>query len=96
MKKKSIANEFNITVNNQEYIIDIRETDKLKIMPDCSIYTCMTFTSDMVPVKRFNIVYNFHDHNYWAWTMNTINESDRTFREQIAELLNNGILKLAA
>jgi hypothetical protein len=96
MKKLPKVHEFNVTINNQEFTLDIRESERSKIMSNCLIYSCMTFTSDMVPVKRFNLVYNMNDKTYWAWTMDAIRESDRIFRESIAELLNNKTLKLVA
>jgi hypothetical protein len=96
MKKMPKVNEFNVTINNKNYIVDIRELERSKAMSNCIKYTCMTFDSEMVPFKRFTIVYNYQDRTYWAWTGNVIRENERLFMEQIAELLNNGILKMAS
>lgn len=96
MKKLPKANEFNVMINSENYTVDIREVKESKVMPNCIKYTCMTFTAEMVPYKRFTLVYNYQDRTYWAWTGNIIRENERVFMEQIAELLNQGILKLAS
>jgi hypothetical protein len=94
MKKLVKVNEFNVVIDGKVYILDIREVEKKKSILNCSTYSCMSFDSDMVPYKRFNILYNLQERLYWAWTMDVIRGEDRTFREYIAELLNNKTLQL--
>ena len=50
----------------------------------------------MTPYKRFTIVFNQQDRSYWAWTGDVIREHDREFRENIANLLSEGELKLVS
>lgn len=94
MKKKQSVNTFNALIDNKNYILDIRQEENKKSMPNCVIYSCMTFDVDMVPYNRFNLVYNRSERNYWAWTGDVIRSDDRTFRNAIADLFNDGILKL--
>lgn len=96
MKKKQTAIEFHVTINDEKYTLSISQEESRKSMPNCSIYSCMTFDANMVPYKRFNIIYNRFERSYWAWTGNAIREDDRTFRNAIADLFNDGVLRLVA
>lgn len=92
--RKPLTNEFNVLIDNKKFTLSISELDRKKSMPDCRVYTCMTFDADMVPYKRFTLMYNFFERSYWAWTGDVIRDNDRTFRNTIADLLNKGVIKL--
>lgn len=100
-KKKTVVNVFNVTINSENYVLNIMEEEQEKgksSMPNSTRYTCMSFVDNemMTPFKRFTIVYNRIERSYWAWTGDVTREEDRIFRESIADLLNNESLKITS
>jgi hypothetical protein len=98
MKNKLYSNEFKVTIGGENYILDIRKTENTNGTPNCITYSCMSFKDNemMTPFKRFTIVYSRSDQSYWAWTGDVIREEDRLFRETVASMLNDKVLKLVS
>lgn len=98
--KKRMINTFEITIIGKLYHIEITNeherakkyyTNRIKIY-SCKAYEVLADKELLIPLKHFDIIYS--NSLYAAWTGDVIRDDDRTFRNIIADLLNDCTLKL--
>jgi len=104
MKNKNTVNVFETIINGKSYQIEMKnehERVRKHYNGGIKIYSCRVFEvlsekELLIPLKRFDIVCDCNKQTYGAWTGDVIRHEERAIRNEIANLFNDGELKLSA
>ncbi|OMD67628.1 hypothetical protein [Paenibacillus odorifer] len=105
MKRDDLdINVFDATIKKKSYQIQMKnERERVKKhfnggikIFSCRVFEVLTEKELLIPLKRFDIVFDCKEQIYSAWTGDVISDEERAIRNEISNLFNNNILKLIA